>query len=423
MNESGHVFDASQRALDAFWLGPCFRPPRLQRSLLTYLDAGSFTSQLYTFNEYMSFFKPTRASPPPKAALVSAVALARDLIDDSRSSAVSTSELANLSPDEVEFIDTVIERASATATTFLSVFKAYNDVLHERGLDPQNEVLYYGKLLKIGTLKGANWGDKWRAVKQQHGYNGGRPTINAAAPHRVARLTRAPASTITTRLTTGVPARPPEDTFTLHSHQDDTDSVFTFQTVETTASMPQYHQTPRQVRRALSPIPIALTNSLGLDTGPPSTHMQFRTMPSAAIHPRRQPAVWDDEDSDATSLRGTAPTLSTTPPSYGAATREQAHIKSIPYVPFRFRSKEPSRAGSSSPPPQAIPASRGIVQTKERRNSVLNEEDAWARIREAQDEKEADKFREDKLIERCWDVWKQGYDWIVVSVYHYMHGA
>lgn len=355
----------------------------------------------------MSRFQPARVSPPLKPALMPAMALARDLLDDSRSSAVSASELASLSPEEVEFIDTVIERASATSTTFLSVFKAYNDVLHERGLDPQNEVSYYGKLLKLGTLKGANWGEKWKVVKQQHGYGAEQPP--AVAPRRLARLTRIPA--VTTRLTTGISTRSTEDTFTLHSHQDDAESVVTSHTAETGASIPQYHQTPRPGRRALSPIPITTTNSLGLDTGPPSTFTQPRSVPTS-FQTRRPPAFWDGEDSEVT--RDTAPTLSTTPPSYGAATRDPFSIKHIPYTPFRFNSKEPSRAGSSSPPVPAAPVQRGVLQTKERRNSVLNEEDAWAKIKEAQDEKEADRFREDKLVERCWEVWKQGYQWIIV---------
>jgi protein SFI1 len=46
------------------------------------------------------------------------------------------------------------------------VFKAYSEVLKEHGLDPQ-EVVYYGKLLKLGTLRGKNWGEKWVSVKSQ----------------------------------------------------------------------------------------------------------------------------------------------------------------------------------------------------------------------------------------------------------------
>jgi protein SFI1 len=77
-------------------------------------------------------------------------------------------ELQNLTAQDIDIVDAVIERAGSSATTFFSVFKAYSEVLKERGLDPQ-EVVYYGKLLKLGTLKGKNWGEKWEVVKEQLG--------------------------------------------------------------------------------------------------------------------------------------------------------------------------------------------------------------------------------------------------------------
>jgi protein SFI1 len=77
-------------------------------------------------------------------------------------------ELQNLTAQDIDIIDAVIERAGSSATTFFSVFKAYSEVLKQRGLDPQ-EVVYYGKLLKLGTLKGKNWGEKWEVVKEQLG--------------------------------------------------------------------------------------------------------------------------------------------------------------------------------------------------------------------------------------------------------------
>ena len=58
-----------------------------------------------------------------------------------------------------------------------------------------------------------------------------------------------------------------------------------------------------------------------------------------------------------------------------------------------------------------------IVSSKPREplKSVNNEDDVWAKVREARDEVEADKFRERKLVERCWDVWIQGFEWVQVS--------
>lgn len=45
---------------------------------------------------------------------------------------------------------------------------------------------------------------------------------------------------------------------------------------------------------------------------------------------------------------------------------------------------------------------------------MINDDDVWAKVREARDEVEADKFRERKLVERCWDVWIQGFEWVQV---------
>lgn len=73
-------------------------------------------------------------------------------------------ELQNLTPHDIEIIDAVIERAGSAATSFFTVFKAYSEVLTEYGLDPQ-EVVFYGKLLKLGTVRGKNWGEKWASVK------------------------------------------------------------------------------------------------------------------------------------------------------------------------------------------------------------------------------------------------------------------
>ncbi|KAH9951317.1 Sfi1 spindle body protein-domain-containing protein [Amylocystis lapponica] len=342
--------------------------------------------------------------------------MSKDLLDESRSSTISIPELLGLSPEEVDFIDAVIERAPASATTFLTVFKAYNDILQERGLDPQNEVVYYGKLLKLGTLRGKNWGEKWLAIKQQQGYVGGTKTSGKRLT-RVTRTTPAP-TRITTRLTTGLKKPPSEDTFTLHSHPDDTDTVNTEAITESLVDTPQYHNTPRTARRPTSPTLTSTTNSLGLDTGPPSTSYQTnltpRPLPTRRIIPAPVPARWDAETSEVTADTVRSP--STTPPSYGAATRD-APPHRTPYSALRPHAKAPfSRASSSSPPPfPTNPIHHVPPQTKERRKSAINEDDAWNKIKMVQDEKEADRFREDRLVERCWDVWKQGYQWIITT--------
>jgi protein SFI1 len=109
----------------------------------------------------MRQFNPTRASPSSKAPSLSTATL-------SDSHSVIAPELLHLCSEDVDILDAIIGRAGHSATTFFAVFKAYSDVLGERGLHPQ-EVVYYGKLLKLGTLKGKNWGEKWETVKAQLG--------------------------------------------------------------------------------------------------------------------------------------------------------------------------------------------------------------------------------------------------------------
>jgi len=55
-----------------------------------------------------------------------------------------------------------------------------------------------------------------------------------------------------------------------------------------------------------------------------------------------------------------------------------------------------------------------VARAKERRGAPLNDADAWKNIQMQHDEQNADLFRQDKLIERCWQIWLQGYQWIVV---------
>jgi protein SFI1 len=87
-----------------------------------------------------------------------------------RSSALSIADLATLTTDGVEFLGVVISCAPTFATTLIHI-KVYNEVISERRLDGENEVNYFKKLLKIGTLKGENWGSEWRVVNAQNGYS------------------------------------------------------------------------------------------------------------------------------------------------------------------------------------------------------------------------------------------------------------
>ncbi|KAI0064613.1 hypothetical protein BV25DRAFT_1852514 [Artomyces pyxidatus] len=336
----------------------------------------------------MSKFRPLRSSPPPRNSSFTETLVPTSAVSDvSRSSIVSAPELAYLTSDEIDFIDAVISRASPSATTFLSVFKAYNDVLQERGLDPQNEVVYYGKLLKLGTLKGANWGEKWRVVKAQHGY----ATTSASRPKPTAKNTQVPVTTpkasaarLLQRLKTTLQHHEPTTAAELL-----TDDVLS--QTEVTETELDYPQDSRHART-----PSTVTNSLGLDIGSSS--------PPKSISTRHAP-LWTSKNSE---ISQSAPSLSSVPPSYKDTTRTAAPLSMRP----RRNTSRQTVFPSTSPPK---PATGGLTHPPDRKGSIINEDDAWNKIRMAQDEKEADRFREEKLLERCWDVWKQGFDWIITT--------
>jgi protein SFI1 len=119
----------------------------------------------------MAHFHPSRASPArhlPKRT--SEPQPSRFDLNTSSTTSVSSEALNGLTQDDVQLIDEIIKRAPASTTTFLNVFKAYNEVLQERGLDSGSDVVYYKMLLKIGVVRGSDWGAKWAAVKEQYGY-------------------------------------------------------------------------------------------------------------------------------------------------------------------------------------------------------------------------------------------------------------
>ncbi|KAI0046680.1 hypothetical protein FA95DRAFT_1542135 [Auriscalpium vulgare] len=336
----------------------------------------------------MTYFRPVRSSPPPISS--SATTLVPTALSDvsgvSRSSLASSPELASLTPDEVDFIDAVIARASPSETTFLNVFKAYNAVLQERGLDPGSEVVYYGKLLKLGTLKGANWGDKWRAVKAQNGYAGPssvglkKLTSIPPPPPPATSTPKASAARLLARLRALNHRRP-------DSAESVADDVTEAATEDTELDFPQTRRRPTSPSQLTS-----TTNSLGLDIDGdagsyPTPKSASRPIPARHPQTRRLEAAQS------------APSLS--------SMSRPAPRNGVPAPqPIFPRTRRPS-ISSASPP-------KTIARPPERK-SVVNEDDAWNKIRMAQDEKDADRFRNERLLERCLDVWKQGIDWVTTT--------
>ena len=97
--------------------------------------------------------------------------------------------------------------------------------------------------------------------------------------------------------------------------------------------------------------------------------------------------------------------ISPVPPSY----------KSTPFtsvLPKVQRIEKPDLSQSDPTLKVVLPIKQAASQPKERKNL----DDAWKNIKMEQDEKYADNFRNDMLLTRCWEIWRQGFHWIMVSV-------
>jgi protein SFI1 len=95
------------------------------------------------------------------------------------------------------------------------------------------------------------------------------------------------------------------------------------------------------------------------------------------------------------------------PPSYKSTALDPTLV-----IPQQQRGTGVSR---SSPPTRPAPFLRKVLAVPKDPKKVVNLDDAWKNIRLEQDEKVADKFREDMLVARCWEIWRQGFIWITVS--------
>ncbi|KAH7912247.1 hypothetical protein BJ138DRAFT_1178988 [Hygrophoropsis aurantiaca] len=348
-------------------------------------------------------FRPANTSSPAKSIHSTRTPLTRTTTtsDVSRTSGTSTkTELQNLSPNEVAFLDAVVARIPLSATSFLSGLKAYNDELHERGLDSQTETVHYGRLLELCKVRGPSWNHKWQSVKLQHGYTDKISPANPPLKPPVSQaVVPAPARKLARQLT---PVRD-DDVFTLHSHQEETPTEAETNS-DTDGSVRHILPASGLPTSASHVNPHSALRILALDNMPPVNYPRLSSLrpPIQLTHAPQTAPAWDDT-SDTTE--GPIPSPSTTPPSYRAAMRDSGRPRPIPFS---------ARTQMTTPLPP-IKSEIIAVPPPERKGSIINEDDAWKKIRMLRDEEDADKFRNDKLLERCWEVWLLGYQWLITT--------
>jgi protein SFI1 len=344
-------------------------------------------------------FHPTRTSPTfrPTTATSDSRSTTHSIATDVP--LASPPELTNLTQDEIELIDAVIQRAGSSATTFLTVFKAYNDVLTERGLDPQ-EVLYYGKLLKIGTMKGKNWGEKWNTVKagfQSAITRGSIQSRTKTQDKSHPPITRAKTVSKNLPLRGHTPLRQ-VDNIQLKPSQEP--SILSSPPQEEPSSISQYKSRipPGRTKQKIS-----LDSPLTVETRSRSRKFE----PTSASPRSRFLHTETDLSENSSGLP------SSTPPSYHAIARDTKPALAL-LRQLRNR-REPTLASSSSASEVAE-----ILLTPDpptRLQEIEEVDDPWKKIQMKRDEENADLFRADRLQERCYEIWKQGFEWILVGSY------
>ncbi|KAH9079630.1 hypothetical protein EDB83DRAFT_2343719 [Lactarius deliciosus] len=364
-------------------------------------------------------FAPIRSSTPPNS-YTTTLGQRSAISDVSRSSALSAPELAKLTLDEVEFLDAVISRAPPSATTFIHIFKAYNDVISERGLDAENEVDYYKKLLKIGTLKGENWASKWRTVRAQNGYTEASIPLRSKPPLRKPISTPTPPSRVQTQ--THLPSskaapdtpRPQSSTARLLQRLK---SLQREEPVEPSDSAPDdllsqtditdagtdsllHAEPPPACGRSSSELTADNNNTLGLDIGATSYPPSSTLVPSKATGWR-----WSERDLE---IEKSVPFLTSTPP---LPTHKLASRPTPASIVQKISNSLPINSTPRRPP----------ADLRTPKQPVAYEDEVWNKIRVAQDEKTADRFRKAQLLQRCLDVWKQGHDWVTTTEVQIAH--
>ncbi|EUC67158.1 Sfi1 spindle body protein [Rhizoctonia solani AG-3 Rhs1AP] len=366
----------------------------------------------------MSRFKPTRTSSPlirPRSGSIPTATPAPKQhirVAQQDISASSTRSLQQITPEDVQVIDAIIERAPPTAKAFVNVYKAYNAVLQERGLDPSEDVIYYEFLLKIGLVKGAEWGDKWAAAKVQLNLGSDSFVLDhdplARPPSPPAAPLAAPPSSL--RQTPGPSTRIDRTPRYRARFADDATPVpASDRTLTATTSAETPSETPSaNLQRLLRRLTAVDSSST---TG--RTETSSIATPSSRVSNLAAPRTARAQlQSQATPkpiirqhVRVAGPSDDSTP------------SRPVPNHRSRFTTPTISATPFEKPPPAPIARIKGeqsvepvrTVEDPTPRRRGASEPDTWHIIKM---EKDAEHFRNDRLVEKFFRLWRQNAQWI-----------
>jgi protein SFI1 len=277
-------------------------------------------------------------------------------IASTASSGLNLAPFEGLTADQVAFVSSIIRRVPSSVTTFVPVFKAYQDEFEVRGLNPTDDQFYYNLLLKLGLIRAENWQQRWNKILENLNYE----EILPSSPQLPA-----PAASTNRDPSTRRPAFEEDDVFTLHSHDESLND----------ATPPSY-----QSRRAKLPEPAQFAHDyLSEDEPvrhPPSSRRASSTLIKKAIPRRISSGVTSGMQTP--RPRETSSPTNTVPPSY----------RTLPQTTLSKQDRE--------------------VLDSDR---IRDDAETW-RIIEM--ERDADLFRRDSLLSRCFDVWYKNLKWVEV---------
>lgn len=343
----------------------------------------------------MLHFEPSRSSTPPRVRLASSHRSNTTLT----STASSTLPLSALTEEHIDVLDDIISR-TPHATTFLAVFNAYKEVLQERGINEEDDVIYYGFLLKLGVVKGKDWDTRWNTVKGEVRGSADRSGIRDVWD------------------SSGFPdhSHDLEGEEGIASHIDETPRPFSgglYKRVSVPARSSRtstHHVLPSDADNFRTPVVRSPKGKFSTQRSSFPAHLPSPTSDSEAsyVDPKRH--MWvgsddatepdDDNDYHRDSMAPSYQTFATSIPS--------SSLNPVPKLASIPDPKHPLQVPISKQPPDPLQLKPVLLSKRER---GVNGHDFW----DVENmERDADGFYEEALTRRYWTVWRSGVEWIFV---------
>ena len=345
-------------------------------------------------------FEPPRSSTPSSKARSSGSTLANLGNSTLSSAASSVIPLSGLTPEQIEVIDAIIKRAPENTTTFLAIYKAYEEVLEQRGIEATPDVNYYKILLQIGVIKAQYWRDRWRIAKEM---------LTTRSTDERSAVVDEPDSRDESLLSgsfISLSDFPPAHIATPRPKSGQNYVHYDSRPITSMSAPHSQHKSSALIHKSVN-----IARSSTPLTVPKALPALGSLKPSVLSAPHLESEISDQSydvqdiskgESEEDGIRGTpAPprSFSSRPISMGAVPRQQL---STPYASRTLLDRPTSAKG------RLEQQQKTAVDRAER---GANGHDFWE-VEEM--ERDADDFRHELLLRRCMRIWRDGIQWISV---------